>query len=46
MSIKLFAAALVVLCVAALCSLVYAAADGLHSLARHTHPRPRPSRRY
>ena len=46
MSIKLFAAALVVLCVAALCTLVYAAHDGLHRLARHTHPRPRPFRRY
>lgn len=39
MSIKLFAAALVVLCVAALCTLVYAAADGLHSLARHPRQR-------
>ena len=46
MSIKLFAAALVVLCVAAVCTLVYAAGDGLHRLARHSQPRPKPSRRY
>lgn len=37
MSIKLFAAALVVLCVATLCTLVYAAADGLRSLVQRLH---------
>lgn len=39
MSTKLIATALVVLCVAALCTLAYAAADGLRSLARPPHQR-------
>lgn len=41
MSIKLFATVLVVLCVAALCTLAYAAADGLRCLVRRGHwPQP------
>lgn len=39
MSTKLIATAIVVLCVATLCTLVYAAADGLRSLARHPRQR-------
>lgn len=35
MSTKLIAATIVVLCVATLCTLVYATFDGLRHLARH-----------
>lgn len=37
MSTKLIATALVVLCVAAMCTLAYAALDGLRGLARSAH---------
>lgn len=39
MSTKLIATALVVLCVAALCTLAYALLDGMRSLARHSRQR-------